>query len=121
MSRLASGHATAAWPDEHGDSSLNRTLDEEPGRPGGGRASARSEGRTVGDPNDKLRTIDQNKHRAAASVDRAISSTTPSTTPIVIDLPVPPSANRLWRGTGRTVVRGDQYTAWLRAADAHTL
>jgi hypothetical protein len=28
---------------------------------------------------------------------------------------------RLWCGTGRTVVRSDEYTAWIKQADAVTM
>src|SRR5262249_34318918 len=66
-------------------------------------------------------TIDQNRHRAADSADRAISATAPSTEPVIIGLPVPPSVNRLWRGTGKTVIRSGDYTSWLREAGALTL
>jgi len=40
--------------------------------------------------------------------------------PIIVDLRLPPSTNRFWRGTGRTVVHSSPYTG-LRAADAHTV
>jgi Holliday junction resolvase RusA-like endonuclease len=41
---------------------------------------------------------------------------------IVLDLPIPPSANRLWRFTGRQVkpYPSPAYKAWIKNADAHT-
>ena len=38
--------------------------------------------------------------------------------PITLDLPMPPSVNRHWRGAGRTVVRSDEYRSRIRQADA---
>jgi len=37
---------------------------------------------------------------------------------IDIELPMPPSANALWRGTGRNVMRSRIYTDWIKAARA---
>jgi crossover junction endodeoxyribonuclease RusA len=37
---------------------------------------------------------------------------------IVLDLPAPPSVNRLWRSGRKRVFRSKAYVDWLRAADA---
>jgi Holliday junction resolvase RusA-like endonuclease len=40
---------------------------------------------------------------------------------IVIDLPAPPSVNRLWRSGRRRVFRSRAYTDWIRLADAELM
>jgi Holliday junction resolvase RusA-like endonuclease len=40
---------------------------------------------------------------------------------IVLDLPPPPSTNRLWRSARRRVFRSKVYLDWIRAADAEIL
>lgn len=37
---------------------------------------------------------------------------------IVLDLPTPPSVNRLWRQAKGRFYKSPEYTAWLKAADA---
>ena len=37
-------------------------------------------------------------------------------TEIVVDLPFPPSINRLWRVVGRRLILSDEYRAWLANA-----
>jgi Holliday junction resolvase RusA-like endonuclease len=41
--------------------------------------------------------------------------------PIVIDLPMPPSVNAIWRSARRRVFRSKAYLDWLRAADAELM
>jgi Holliday junction resolvase RusA-like endonuclease len=36
---------------------------------------------------------------------------------IVLDLPFPPSTNRIWRGNGKNVYRAPKYIAWQQQAD----
>jgi Holliday junction resolvase RusA-like endonuclease len=40
---------------------------------------------------------------------------------IVLDLPTPPSVNRLWRSARRRVFRSKTYLSWIRAADAELM
>jgi Holliday junction resolvase RusA-like endonuclease len=40
---------------------------------------------------------------------------------IVIDMPMPPSTNRIWRYTGRRMHKSKEYTDWLNAADMYVL
>lgn len=35
---------------------------------------------------------------------------------VVLELPFPPSINRLWRGSGKRVYRSAEYTNWLEQA-----
>jgi Holliday junction resolvase RusA-like endonuclease len=44
-----------------------------------------------------------------------------SVTEIVLDLPTPPSVNRLWRSGRGRVYRSARYIAWIRAADAELM
>lgn len=37
--------------------------------------------------------------------------------PIVLDLPAPPSVNRLWRVSKSTVIKSDIYRRWVKSAD----
>src|SRR5271166_341372 len=39
----------------------------------------------------------------------------------VIDLPMPPSTNRLWRSGRGRVYKSKQYLDWMDAADAHVM
>jgi Holliday junction resolvase RusA-like endonuclease len=43
------------------------------------------------------------------------------TEPIVIDLPMPPSVNAIWRSGRRRVFRSAAYTNWIRLADAELM
>lgn len=36
--------------------------------------------------------------------------------PIVLELPFPPSINRLWRGAGKRIHRSSEYTGWMEEA-----
>jgi Holliday junction resolvase RusA-like endonuclease len=40
---------------------------------------------------------------------------------IVLDMPMPPSTNRIWRIGGRRIHKSKDYTDWLNAADMYVL
>ena len=40
---------------------------------------------------------------------------------IELRLPYPPSANKLWRRSGKTIHKSDEYTDWLRKAGWHVM
>lgn len=40
---------------------------------------------------------------------------------IVLDLPFPPSINRLWRTVGRRVIKSKEYLDWIDQTDAHVM
>jgi len=40
---------------------------------------------------------------------------------IIVDLPFPPSTNRIWRARGQRVYRSQEYIEWCEAADMHVM
>jgi Holliday junction resolvase RusA-like endonuclease len=40
---------------------------------------------------------------------------------ICLDLPMPPSTNRIWRYTGRRMHKSEEYMEWLNAADMYVI
>lgn len=39
----------------------------------------------------------------------------------VVDLPVPPTLNRIWRVGNKRIYRSPEYLAWQKQADAHAM